>query len=363
MKVGVLFDQTGPNAPGGLPFGAGVEARFAVQNKNGGINGRKIVAVNADTQSSPGNGLQAAEGLVESNGVVSLIIGSQIIPTVFPYAERTNIPLFDPLVGVPAFATAKNLISASGAFDPATQGTLSTTILIHYFQQQGVKTLALFSHNTPAGLAALGPVATAAEKAGIQVVYKNTAIPFSAFDATSIALRMKQLKPDATYLAIALAPSISIVRSLQQQNSVPRLTLLSTGYGTSTLSAGIGGTFTSSQYVPYIGPLNELAPAAQAFRNAMTTYEPKAQLAVTAAYGWTAADLFIHSVQLAGSCPTEASIVSAIRSEKSYNPGGITANSIQFTPGLTPDGNPLNCLYIMSISNTAFSIPKTPICV
>ena len=245
VKVGVLFDQTGANAPGGLPFGAGVEARFAVQNKNGGINGRKIVAVNADTQSSPGNGLQAAEGLVESNGVVSLIIGSQIIPTVFPYAERTNIPLFEPLVGVPAFATAKNLISASGAFDPATQGTLSTTILIHYFQQQGVKTLALFSHNTPAGLAALGPVVTAAEKAGIQVVYKNTAIPFSAFDATSIALRMKQLKPDATYLAIALAPSISIVRSLQQQNSVPRLTLLSTGYGTSTLSAGIGGTFTS----------------------------------------------------------------------------------------------------------------------
>ena len=61
--------------------------------------------------------------------------------------------------------------------------------------------------------------------------------------------------------------------------------------------------------------------------------------------------------------PNRGSIVSAIRSEKSYNPGGITANSIQFTPGLTPDGNPLNCLYIMSISNTAFSIPKTPICV
>ena len=59
VKVGVLFDQTGPNAPGGWPFGAGVEARFAVQNKQiGGINGRKIVAVNADTQSSPGNGLQ-----------------------------------------------------------------------------------------------------------------------------------------------------------------------------------------------------------------------------------------------------------------------------------------------------------------
>ena len=38
---------------------------------------------------------------MESNGVVSLIIGSQIIPTVFPYAERTNIPLFDPLGGRP----------------------------------------------------------------------------------------------------------------------------------------------------------------------------------------------------------------------------------------------------------------------
>ena len=84
-------------------------------------------------------------------------------------------------MGVPAFATAKNLISASGAFDPATQGTLSTTILIHYFPATRGQDSGLVSPNTPAGLAALGPVATAAEKAGIQVVYKNTAIPFSAF--------------------------------------------------------------------------------------------------------------------------------------------------------------------------------------
>ena len=363
VKVGVLWDQTGANAAGGGAFGAGVHARFDAANQSGGVNGRKVVEADADTQSNPGSGLAAAEGLVQSNGVSSILIGSQIIPTVFPYMERIGVPLFDPLAGVPAFATSQNLISAAGAFDPATKGTLTTPIIVRYLQQSGVKTLALFSHNTPSGLANLGPIAADAKKVGISVVYENTAIPFSAFDATSIALRVKQLKPDAAYLGIALPPSISIVHSLQEQGYVPKVTLLATGYSSQTLSAGIAGASTTSQYVPFLGPISQLTKPAQDFRNAMATYEPTATLTTTAAFGWVTADLFLHAVELAGKCPTESTIVSKIRSEASYNPGGITADPIRFSPGLTPDGNPANCLYIVTINSGAFSAPKAPLCV
>ena len=363
VKVGVLWDQTGANAAGGGPFGAGVHARFDVANDSGGVNGRKIVESDADTQSSPGNGLAAVQGLVKSNGVNSVIIGTQIVPTVFPYAIATKLPLFDPLSGAPSFATEPNLISAAGAWYTPTGGSLNSPLFLQFLQQNQVKTLAIFAHSTPASTALAHTLSAAAAKAGIKVVYENDAIPFQAFDATSIGLRLKQLKPEAAYFAIALAPAISIIHSAQQQGSLPKYPVLTTGYDPTTLKAGISGAYTLSGYTPFIGPLNDLSKPAQDFRNAMAKYQPTAPTGFASAEGWVTGDLFLHALQLAGQCPTQANIVSQIRTVTGYNPGAISPSPVRFAPGLTPNGNPQNCTYVVQINGTSFSIPTTPVCV
>ena len=199
-------------------------------------------------------------------------------------------------------------------------------------------------------------------KDGIKVVYENDAIGFSSFDATSVAIRLKQVKPDGVVFPIGLAPTISIVRSMQQQNFTPKLTLLTTGYDPAALSAGIGGTYTIAGYVPYLGPISELSAPAQQFRNTMAQYYPKVDLGGAAPGGWAAASEFLYALQLAGKCPTRAGIISAMRAQTAYNAGGLEPAAVQYTPGITPNGNPVNCEYFVKINSDSFSVPKAPIC-
>ena len=124
--------------------------------------------------------------------------------TIYPYLSQQNIPDFEPLASSPAFATDKNLFSVTGAWNP-NGGSLTGPLIATYLQQNSVKTMANFSSGSPASLAAAGAIDKSAKSMGISVVYENDATPSNSFDATSIGLRLKQLKPDAVVFPIALA--------------------------------------------------------------------------------------------------------------------------------------------------------------
>ena len=172
---------------------------------------------------------------------------------------------------------------------------------------------------------------------------------------------MKQLKPDA-HLPGDCASSIDLDRqSLQQQNSVPRLTLLSTGYGTSTLSAGIGGTFTSSQYVPYIeSPQRGSAPAAQAFRNAMTTYEPEKPSSPSPLRmdGQPQTCLYTRCSWPALAQPRPVSSPPSV--QRRATTLVVSPPTRYSSRQADTDGNPLNCLYIMSIITPVSASRRRP---
>ena len=201
---------------------------------------------------------------------------------------------------------------------------LTADLYAQFLKQQGVTSFAIFDSGSPAGLAAGKGDAAAIEKAGIKLVYEDDATPSNAFDATTVALRVKQVKPDALVYPLALAGSISIYKAVQQQGYTPKVELVATGYTPQALTAGIDRGLPTTQYVPYLGDVSTLAPAAQAFRNGMAKYAPQVtNLGLYAGGGWADAYLFAHALQLAGPCPTRDSVVTAMRGEKSYNPAGL----------------------------------------
>ena len=358
VKVGVSWDETGALASNSA-FGPAVRARIAVANKSGGINGRQIVEADADAQSDPGKALAAAQGLVQSNGVFALIDGNSISPPTYAYAAQSGVPFFANLGGGPQFATAKNLFSAGGAWT-AGSGTGLTNAT--FLQEHSVKTVATFAHPSVASIDAAHAWNASAEKVGIKVLYENEAIPYQSFDATSIALRVKQLKPDAMVFALSLPASISIIRALAQQGYTVKVSLMSTAYDPTVTSAGVAGSYAVTGFVPYLGTISTLPEPAQAFRSAMATYSPQTGLTAYAIGGWAAASLFLDALQLAGKCPTRAGMVSAMRAVKSYNPGGVLPEAIQFSPGVTPDGNPQSCYFYVQILSTSLSVPTAPVC-
>ena len=162
------------------------------------------------TGTNPAQGLAAVEGLVQSNGVFAVLNGSSVAPTIFAYLTQNDIPDFDVLPDSPAFATSKNLFSAEGAWNTSTtQSTAGGEAAS--LKQLGITTLANFAHAEPAGVAAAKQIDASVAEAGMKVVYENDAIPLQSFDATDIALRLKQLHPEAVVEPLGQAPSISIV--------------------------------------------------------------------------------------------------------------------------------------------------------
>jgi ABC-type branched-subunit amino acid transport system substrate-binding protein len=361
VKVGVMYDQTGANSAFDSSFGPGVKAAFDAANASGGVDGRQIVESVANNASNPGGAVQVAEGLVQSNGVFAIVNGSTSTATMFPYLTQANIPEFDASASFPSFATAPNLFSVSGAYVTT---SANGALIGKFLQQNGVRTMAIFDSGTPTGIAGAHAMVTGAKNDGISVVYENDAITQSAFDATSIALRLKQLNPDAVVLPMAEPPSNSIILADIQQGFNPKVTVQSAAYAPSTLTAGISGTWTQTNFTPYLGDISQLSQSAQAFRNVMAKYSPQlTNLGFYAVSGYATAELFLHALQLAGNCPTQATVISKMRAESSYNPGGMLASSIQFTPGITPDGNPANCSYFIKITSNSFVTPSSPTCV
>ena len=354
VKVGISYAATGSTGTINETFAPAVHAAFNVINANGGVNGRQIAWSDADTASDPGKALAAGQGLVQSNGAFAILNGTSLSAPLFPYLVQNNIPTFDVLTDSPLMSSAKNLFTTEGAWDPATGGTLTAPLFAKFLQSQGVTTMAIFDSGSQSGLAGTKADVTQAAKLGIKTVYEDDAASSGSFDATSVALRVKQVHPDALVFPLALAGSISIYKAAAQQGYTPKVTLMTTAYDPTALTAGITGVYTTVSFVPYLGAISSLPAPAQAFRNAMTKYAPSTALNLYAAGGWADAYLFSHALQLAGTCPTRAGVISAMRAVSSYNPADIMPANIQYTPGVVPDGNPLNCTEVVKLLSRFF---------
>ena len=76
------------------------------------------------------------------------------------------------------------------------------------------------------------------------------------------------------------------MKAMSQQGFTPKLTLLTTGYDPKALGAGLTGTYTLLSSTPYLGPISQLAPAAQQFRQGMAKYAPTTGLGLYGVGGW-----------------------------------------------------------------------------
>ena len=288
--------------------------------------------------------------------------GDQISSPAYAYLAQSKVPMFSNMADLPAFNTASNFFSATGTYVP---GGLSPEANSKLLLQYSVKTLAIMTHPDAASQGAATAYGAAAKAAGIKIIYQNNAIPYQSFDATSVALRLKQLKPDGIEYPTSLPAAISIIRAMQQQGFTPKVNLLTTGYDPASLTSGIAGSnsVTTSSFIPYLGPVGQLTPPAQAFRNAMTKYAPQTSLNLYSAGGWATANLVLYALQLAGSCPTRDGIISKMRAVEAYNPGGIIPQNIRFSAGSTPNGDPQSCFYYIKINAASFEVPSAPLCV
>lgn len=95
VRIGMLTSLTGPFTPWGLQAQAGMQLAVEDINDEGGIDGRPLELVEADTRNSPEEAVTAFERMVEQDGVVAAagVISSDVGLATARTAEELGVPL------------------------------------------------------------------------------------------------------------------------------------------------------------------------------------------------------------------------------------------------------------------------------
>ena len=256
IKVGILKPLTGPAATIGRKF---ADAHlFAIEeiNKNGGIkslNGAKLEAVVADTQSMPETGITECEKLITVNKVVA-ILGAFQSSVTYPttqVAERHGVPYIVPNSTADAI-TERGFKYTFGVRQKASWYPLSQFGFIRDIgETTGVKakTFAFLHEDTEWGMSTSEGWKKWLDKNGNKNGFKlslDLPYPHSAPDLSSEITRLKASAPDVLIAASYTPDAILLGRSMDELDFRPRLGFIGSAAGHS-----------DTTYLKALGPLAE----------------------------------------------------------------------------------------------------------
>jgi ABC-type branched-subunit amino acid transport system substrate-binding protein len=336
ITVASVSPLSGPSASTFAGFVEAAEARFAAANADGGVNGREITVQKNDDLGDGAAQVTAARNAVQQQQAFGIIAASRV-DTMFDFLATQSVPVVG-YPGQPAYAEDANVFGYAGG---SQTGYFSDSFVTR-LKDLGATNLAVLAHNSPGSLNSANGMIQAWEADGGKVGVKSFDVPLGSFDATALAIQMKEAGVDGIYAPTLTDSSVSVLRAAQQQGVNLKANFVSQVYapGVATqVSEFIQGAITSTvATVP-----NELASKnqdVQAYVDTMKKYAPTVEPSTGfAEAGYISADLFIKGVEEAGDCLTRESFIKGLRDLGKYDGGGLLVEPAQFSGGPLANGS------------------------
>ena len=238
IKIGVIYDYTGPLAGGGSELQArGAKIIIDHINAQGGVEGYMIEPIYADAQSKPDVAINEAVRLIEQENVDMLLgfySSAQCVPVAARVDQLKKFMWITTCIS-PAVLMDRNL---KYVFRPQVHGgmfgTSSTDFLAAYSQEKlGIAPdklrVAIIHEDGPYGSGvAAGNEAGAAEQ-GFNVVLKE-GYAATAPDLSSLVTKLKRARPDVL-LHTGYNPDISLFLRQTQEQGLKFRALIGHGAG------------------------------------------------------------------------------------------------------------------------------------
>ena len=217
IKIGVVYDLTGPFAGGGSELHyLGAKIMIDWFNAHGGVEGYKINAVYADAQSKPDVAINEAVRLIEQEKVDMLLgfySSAECVPAAARIEEFKKFMWITTCIASPVLKD-RHLKYVFRAQPYGTQwGLASTAMIAAYAKSQLGKDpkdlrAAIIHEDGPYGTDVAKGNVEGAAKAGIQVVL-NEGYSVTAPDLSSLITKLKRARPDVI-LHTGYNPDISL---------------------------------------------------------------------------------------------------------------------------------------------------------
>ncbi|TCT00439.1 ABC transporter substrate-binding protein [Aquabacter spiritensis] len=238
IKVGVIYDQTGPFAGGGsVNASIGTQIAIDLINERGGIEGYKIVPINVDAQSKVEVAINAAERLINDDKV-DLVMGV--------YSSAQCVPMAAKVDNAKGFMWANVCISSavfkdrnlSRVFRAQVHSDQYGEASCKFLAEQSKATLgiapadlkvAIIHEDGPYGSGVAKANAEACKKAGINVVL-DEGYAVSATDLSPLIAKLRRARPDVI-LHTGYNPDIALFLRQAKEQGLKWKALIGHGAG------------------------------------------------------------------------------------------------------------------------------------
>ncbi len=214
IKIGCLFDLSGPAGHIGTPSKYVAEMLADRLNKAGGVNGRQIKLVFGDAESNPGKAAIEAKRLIESEQVVALIgpTRTDSAMAIINFIETSGTPNVGCVGGTPPVNPVRKYVFKSP------QKTVTAVEKVYqYLQKTGIKKIAIITATDGFGKEGEQSLKELSGKYGLSIVAEEK------FDVTDVDMTVQLTKikgTDAqTLICWTIGPPGSIVAKNVRQLS------------------------------------------------------------------------------------------------------------------------------------------------
>jgi len=345
----------------------GAQARIALQNAQGGIDGRMIQLVTADDGTIGPKA--AAQQLVDNEGVFGVVDISAFVVAAAPYFQQNSVPVAG--VGIDGPEWGQQPYTNMFEFGPPSYTPFDGKYYTYdgvaqFLKSIGVTKLASLAYGiSQSAIQSSKSLLEAVAPQGIANCYEDNAVQFGQTAFTTEALAVQKSGCDGTTAATVDASDVGLSAALKQAG-VTAKQLYYTGYDQGVIDDSNASAALDGDYFVASPDFTEPTPGTQQMVNALHQYAHGVtgipSLGAYASY--EATDVMIEGLEVAGANPTRQSFITNLRGVASYDGHGLFADAPLIftgfgTPAMFP---PQQCLDYAQLEHGKFVIVAKSVC-
>jgi branched-chain amino acid transport system substrate-binding protein len=197
VKIGAVLILTGPDAKAGQSARQGIQMAVEEINKEGGINGKKLVVIYEDDQGEPQKSVSAVLKLINVDKVPAIIgpMWSTNVLAVAPIAEKHKVVILSPTASAPKITKAGDYIFRN-TYSDTFEGTKDAEFA---YKVLGYRKAGIIHVNLDAGIEIADVFSKKFKELGGQVVLRESYDPKTT-DFRTLLTKFKNQPIDFIYL-------------------------------------------------------------------------------------------------------------------------------------------------------------------
>ena len=323
-KDSILFGQVaalnGPAQALGQGMREGILAAFEEANRAGGINGRKFELKSIDDSYEPEKTIEATNKAIKEDKVFALVgaVGTPTSRAGQPIATAAKVPFIGPFTGAEFLRNPFNryVVNIRASYFQETEAWVE-----HLTNDLGVTRIAILYQDDAFGLSGLAGVKKAMEKRNLSLVAEGT-FKRNTIAIKSALLEIMKSQPQAVVTVGPYKPIATFIK-LARQLKVDATFVAISFVGSDSLAQELGSEGAGvvvSQVVPFPG--DKSLPVVASYHSALAAVNEKSKPGFVSLEGYLAGRLVVEAIRRIPGEPTRDAFLDAIEREP-FNLGGM----------------------------------------